>query len=370
MLASQESKQMTSVAGEHASSTNSQQPPQRSGFLVSETALKGPVFSMALSSAFNMAFVGHHNGLVAGVPFPFSGDQDTAAGEELEMAAHNGVVRQLVAWEDGKKLFSCSSDGSVKCWRLPDCSWQMSYEGHSSPVCCLAVDGKKGHLYSGDEDGLLKVWEVATGQCMQTTRCHVGPVTCIVLPTVPPPNPDATDQEIEPPLPNTILTGSSDTLVKLLEPATKLVHVLMRAEAPVCCLHYHHPVVMAGCSDGKIRGFHIHTASPVCLFIGHTDGINSLLSCRGRLISTSDDMTISLWNIRTWSSDLVLKGHERCVSAAALAKSDSRLLTVGFDGVLRVWDIEAAMMHLEASGLSSSAPATKKKKGEGKKKKK
>ena len=74
--------------------------------------LKGPVFSLAMHGT--TLFAGHHNGIID----VFSSEFEKQS-QVVELAAHTGIVRKLVVHRD--LLFSCSVDGTAKCWTLPDC---------------------------------------------------------------------------------------------------------------------------------------------------------------------------------------------------------------------------------------------------------
>jgi WD40 repeat protein len=365
-----------------------------SSFLLGEYSAKGPIFSVAIANL--TMFVGYHNGIIGGfsvthvlvppvtsdsgplVETNVAVDDERAPAPTLEMAAHSGVVRQLTVHEATQRLYSCSSDGSIKSWTIPECAWVMSFEAPGgTPVHCFVLDVKGTTLYSGDEAGAVTMWDVDTGVATQTMRCHYGAIHALQIPMVAPASKpaegeaEAPEEEQEPPpRPNCLLTASSDGQIKLIEPSTKLIHVLMKADAPVCCLHYAHPNVLAGCSDGTIRGFNIHSAAPTMIYRGHKDGVNQLLVIRKRLVSVSDDTTIGIWNPRSWNRELTLQGHDRCVSSALVAPSGNALLTAGFDGVVRTWNVAAAMDHLTATGETVVAPPKKKKKPEGKASKK
>lgn len=333
--------------------------PPLSSVALFHRQLRGPVFSLAMTTTH--FFAGHHNGLISVFPIDVAtgtaggGDDEAVANMTQEIAAHNGVVRQLLIVHDSK-LLSCSSDTTIKCWGLPQCNWLSTFCGHSAPVHCMALDKKV--LYSGDDDGYLKMWSVETAELMQSLRCHVGPITCMMVPLAPPA--DDGGSCADPPMPNTVLTGSSDSLVKLVEPSTKLVHVLIKGEKPVCSLSYAHPNVLLGGSDGIIRGYNIHTANGAALYRGHRDGVNSMISFRGRLISTSDDMSIVLWNAKTWAEEYVFKGHERCVTTIVVDEPSGRLFSSGFDGTLRIWDVGSVVAKLMEIEALYAAPAKKK----------
>lgn len=348
---------------------------------------------MALAQG--ILFLGLHTGVIEAHPLPASSSSSSGGGHERkEIAAHKGIVRQLLVHpSDPSLLFSCSVDQTVKSWSVPSCAWVMAFTGHAGPVNCIAVDpAKRGWLYSGCDEGVLKVWDIPSGAELQSLRCHVGCITSMIVPRLPPPPPKGADGEEvlpaeeteEPPKAGTILTGSNDTIGKLLEPASKLVHAVFRVEQPICSIAYAHPQVYYGCSDGVVRGFHVHTAKPtVLLRWGHQDGINQMLPLfpGNRLLTVSDDRRFLLWNTTRWSNDFSFPvAHERCVTsmvlleeptnhastneqqqqqqqqqagasveaAAPVAKANSLwVLTAGFDGEILRWGLDEVLHYVQ-----------------------
>ena len=73
------------------------------------------------------------------------------------LTSHTDTVRALV-W-CGKKLYSGSSDGSIKVW-LRGVYCVTTLTGHDNAVLALVHNGDL--LYSGSSDGAIKVWDMCT----------------------------------------------------------------------------------------------------------------------------------------------------------------------------------------------------------------
>jgi WD40 repeat protein len=327
--------------------------------------LKNPIFSFAVSSA--NYFAGHHNGLIT------VGSVDFESGDTQEIAAHSGCVSQLVVVDNStrKIVLSSSADMLVKAWGLNDSQWVMTFKGHEASVDCIAVDNGKGILYSGSASGEVRIWDLDSGECKQSLKCHVGRITAICLPSLPPPV-EGVELLDEAPRPNTFITTSNDTLAKVIEPSTKLVHVVLRAEKAILSVAYIHPVVYLGCSDGAVRGYHIHTAQHAALLRGHADGVNSLcVLSHTYLLSVSDDRTAKMWNLKTWEPYATFSGaHEQCVTSIAAhtgSGQESKFFTAGFDGVIVGWSAQNIVQRIlaEQASVSAAVAAQKKKKGDG-----
>jgi WD40 repeat protein len=78
---------------------------------------------------------------------------------------------------------------------------------------------------------------------------------------------------------------------------------------------------------------------PVCL-TGHTSGvwIVSVAADGQRLLTSSGDTTLRLWDTDTGKQLRVFSGHTECIVAAALSSDGRRVLSGSGDKTVRLWD--------------------------------
>jgi serine/threonine protein kinase/WD40 repeat protein len=76
---------------------------------------------------------------------------------------------------------------------------------------------------------------------------------------------------------------------------------------------------------------------------GHSGWVTSLTFSRDgeRLISSSADNTIRIWDMKRRETTRVLKGHQSEVFFLSLASDESRAVTAGKDKLILEWDLEA-----------------------------
>mmetsp|Transcript_13076 Transcript_13076/g.21445 ORF Transcript_13076/g.21445 Transcript_13076/m.21445 type:complete len:1525 (+) Transcript_13076:181-4755(+) len=78
--------------------------------------------------------------------------------ESEKMTGHKGTVCSLQSEESGEKVFSASSDGSVRVWSVTAGTQLTTLSGHGDAVrgICYGEDGK---LVSASDDKTAKVWD-------------------------------------------------------------------------------------------------------------------------------------------------------------------------------------------------------------------
>jgi WD40 repeat protein len=76
---------------------------------------------------------------------------------------------------------------------------------------------------------------------------------------------------------------------------------------------------------------------------GHHGAVTSLQfsSDDKTLVSSSNDRSIVIWDVRTYSKVQVLEGHNDVVRNVFLIEDDTRAVSSSWDGTLRVWDIDS-----------------------------
>jgi WD40 repeat protein/formylglycine-generating enzyme required for sulfatase activity len=172
----------------------------------------------------------------------------------------------------------------------------QTFTGHTGDVLAVCLSGDQRHALSGSTDTTLKLWELATGQCLRTFKGHTRPVLGVVL--------------------------SSDGRSGLSASAD---NTLMQWEL----------------NTGRCSQTLEHEAE-YAEYDGYSAAVNSVsLSPDGRrVLSSSDDRTLKLWELDTGEC------QKRCYltdrAADACLSSDGRhALSGGSDKSLRLWDLSS-----------------------------
>lgn len=188
----------------------------------------------------------------------------------------------------------------------------LNPRGHADGIPGLAFtpDGKS--LLSVSKDKTLRIWDLKSGDLEATLRVPIGPgrdgsLYALAV------SPDGKTVAVGGFTPH----GKGHRLYLIDYPARRI----------------------AGTLDGHEKPVSFAAFSP--------DG--------ARLVSTSEDRTARVWDVRKRSALRVLSGHEEAVYGAAWSPDGKSLLTAGWDGTARLWDSRTGeerkvLRHVEKAG--------------------
>jgi len=233
---------------------------------------------------------------------PFAGQEDVLpplppfAGVKLPVPPPPAPFPTL-AWAPGGKALAVVADTDGKVvwlWRFADPRWQ-EFSVHLQPVRCLAFSRDGAWLATADKGGTVQLWNVATRLQELSLVAHAGPVTALSF--------SLRGNE-------TMITGGDDGLAKVwkltAKPNERLHASLSRAHA------------------------------------GHVGPVGAVaLSPNGTRL-TADRDVLRVWDAATGERKAAAPhGHPGGVGGLEVLADGRQFRTVGRDGVVRCWDVEA-----------------------------
>ncbi|KAG2145818.1 WD40-repeat-containing domain protein [Suillus clintonianus] len=272
-------------------------------------------------------------------------------GEDWKDESKAGVF-SIALSPNNKTIASGSSDGTVRLWDVETRRVIAKWTGHTNVVCalCWSADGKR--VVSGSWDGMARVWKVKSGRTVLRLKTGHAEVYAVMH------SPDQTK----------IATGGwEEDAAKIWNAKTGKLITTLKHNWPVCSL--------AWTSDGKrfisasfdpIRIFDTTTWQEIAILQlegqpsrvnaildgrnwdnGHIDHtrVNAIsLSRNDRLLaSASWNDTARLWNLDTYLPAGPPLQHEDKVDCAAFS-ADAKLLVTGCqDKNVYVWDNHAIL---------------------------
>jgi hypothetical protein len=141
---------------------------------------------------------------------------------------------------DGLKLFSGSSDNTIKVWDLITNTLLHTLTSYTDWIGCLETSPDGLKLFSGSNDNRIKVWNVTTGALLHTLTGHTGSVRCLQM------SPDGLK----------LVSGSLDNTIRVWDVTTgALLHTLTGHTHKVSCLQMSPDglKLCSGSDDGTIK---------------------------------------------------------------------------------------------------------------------
>eukprot|EP00741_Cyanophora_paradoxa_P023849 tig00021680_g23036.t1 len=325
-------------------------------------------------------------------------------GRAQALSGHCNAVRGVAIPSDARAVFSGSSDGSIRIWRISDVALAHAVvrahgargdgpaaEAEPQRVDCVEACAD-GRLLSGGTDRFARLWDPATAQQVLCLRGHASGVVSAaasrngrLLAT----GGDAGDDSIrlwdaraggEPVLTLVGHTGSVEALAASPD-GTFLVSggwdrsvrawdVRAARAAPAIsiegahaggvsavALSFGYGRIYSASEDQMIKEWDARTGAETARMAGHSEGVTCLrLSEDGTLlVSGSWDRTLRLWSARTRAVGRVLEGHGAAVTCAALAPDATLIASGSNDAAVRLWSCPGREAPAPAS---MAAPAS------------
>ncbi|KIK44990.1 hypothetical protein CY34DRAFT_78751 [Suillus luteus UH-Slu-Lm8-n1] len=305
------------------------------------------------------------------------------------MRGHTNDVLGVVHLHGGRRIITCSWDGSLRLWDLESGTqigedWKDEGEKKSA-VYSIALSPNGKTVVSGSDDGKVKLWDVETGKVIQRWTGHTQGVTSVCWSA-------GGDRVVSGSYDGTArVWNATETGETILEIKTGHMHVWAVKYSPddtqIATGGYnedaakiwdaktgkriktlkHDSIIcsLAWTSDGKklitgslrlIRIFDTATWRQISTLKGHQDFVSTItLSHNNRLLaSTSDDYTARIWNLDTNLPVGPPLQHNGWVECAAFSRNGRVLVTGGRDKNVYPWDIHAILKQAGLEGLLST----------------
>ncbi|XP_057762700.1 zinc finger CCCH domain-containing protein 48-like [Arachis stenosperma] len=194
---------------------------------------------------------------------------------------------------------------------------------HKKVVTGIALPSGSDKLYSGSTDGTVRAWDCNTGHCVNTISVD-SEVTSLI----------SEDQWIFAGIKNAVKAWNIQTGANV---------TLDGPKGQVLSLNVGNDILLAGAEDGVIYAWRCNSEpkaeSPfelVATLSGHTKPVVCLaIGCHKMLYSGSMDHSIKVWDLDTLQCTMTLNGHTDVVTS--LICWDNYLLSSSSDCTVNVW---------------------------------
>mmetsp|Transcript_48349 Transcript_48349/g.75506 ORF Transcript_48349/g.75506 Transcript_48349/m.75506 type:complete len:161 (-) Transcript_48349:144-626(-) len=95
------------------------------------------------------------------------------------LKGHTQGVTAIFHDSGGVRLFTASSDCTVRIWSLEDYSCISVLEGHKDGVTCMAVDWIGQRLFTGSKDKTIRIWTLISLKSSGVLDYHEAPISAL-----------------------------------------------------------------------------------------------------------------------------------------------------------------------------------------------
>jgi WD40 repeat protein/transcriptional regulator with XRE-family HTH domain len=249
-----------------------------------------------------------------------------------DVGGHTDRVWSVNISPDGTTVASTSDDTTIRLWDIHEDNLRASavLHRHTHIVWATAFSPDGTLLVSTSDDTTVRLWDVRARTCIHTFDGHEARVRAVAF------SPDG----------RVSASASNDGTIRAWNIARRTAAYVIRSGA-----ERFRSVVFSPC--GRYIASGSSNPPEVCLWDSqngellhtfsreHTNTIWCVaFSPDGMwLASSSQDLTIRIWNMATREHSRVLQEHNGWVRSLAFTADSARVISCGEDGRIKIWDL-------------------------------
>lgn len=266
----------------------------------------------SLSYEGSSLYFGNYRGLIRGY--------NAETGEKLsEWRAHTSTVWCIAHDTERNRLFSGSSDKTIKLFDLDSLESVSTLTDHKGKIYSLSISGDR--LYSCSSDKKIKCFDISSGNqihCLSTFTGHEDNVNAICWWN------------------SRLVSCSSDKFVKIWDTETQTAILSWNNEnSEILDVSQSQNMILASTYDAYIHAIDPRSGETIKSIPAHNWEIWQIDSLDDVLFSGSFDHTLKRWDLRMFQCTATLLGHHGYIHA--LRVSNQRMISGCADRTVKFW---------------------------------
>lgn len=99
----------------------------------------------------------------------------------VEIKGHENIVTSLCWSKNGTRIFSASSDHTIRIWQSSDGKGLIVLRGHTQAITSLCISPDESHLISASRDCSVRIWDLETNQSVGDPLLHDAEVLALAI---------------------------------------------------------------------------------------------------------------------------------------------------------------------------------------------
>lgn len=236
-----------------------------------------------------------------------------------------GIIFGIVFSPDGKKIVSCSSDGTIIIWDAASGIILTTLVGHKGSVTSISYSPGGKEIVSCSNDRTIKIWDANSGKNLATLEGHTHVITSVSF------SPDG----------KKIASSSHDENIKIWEVSSGKNIATLKGQTTYLYSISFSPdgKKIASCiDDNTIKIWELESMKNIATLIGNSATVYSIsFSPDGeKILAGSADNTIKIWDVKTEKLIHILEGHTSMVTSIIFDNDGKLLASKSADNTIRL----------------------------------
>ncbi|NJD05217.1 MAG: hypothetical protein FIA97_01815, partial [Methylococcaceae bacterium] len=271
---------------------------------------------------------------------------DAESGQQIRtLEGRQDRLAGAVLSPDGERAVTFGNGPVAVLWNVRDGKPLRSLDGaHTGSVQCAAISGDGKFLATGSGDTLVAIWDVATGRHLATLKGHRDSVVALAF------NPRNSGLLVSAGRGGMARLWKHLAVSETWQPVTELKGH-SKALTGVAFDPDGHRIVTTS-RDWTLRVWDAGNEHSQHALLGHLGSVDDVaFAPNGRLaISASGDNTARVWDLASGTATRVLSGHVDSLTSAVFGPAGNLALTASVDGTARIWDVTSGDLLHELEG--------------------